>query len=51
MNTQSGGFRTFRSHTMIEDILDPGLVIEMMINGTYQRALKDDLEAIYFMGN
>ena len=36
---------------MIEDMLDPNLVIEAMINGTYQRALKGDLEAVYVMGN
>ena len=51
MNTQSGGIPDTLSHTMIEDILDPGLAIEMMINGTYQRALRGDLEAIYVMGN
>ena len=51
MNTPSGGFRTSLFRTMIEDILDPNLIIEMMINGTYQRALKGDLEAVYVMGN
>lgn len=35
----------------IEDIIDPYMVVERMISGTYQRALKGDLEAIFVMGN
>lgn len=36
---------------MIADILDPDLIVEKIIDGTYQRALKEDLDAIMVMGN